>query len=90
MSRGLACFLVAADQPIGRGPEQGAEDGRQPEQPQLGYRPVAANSATPVLRAGLDRGVGHRNADQMDQGQRQADGNRRKARRRAAGRWRPG
>lgn len=38
--------------------------------------------ATAVLRAGLTGGIGDWNADQMDEGQRQADGDGGKARRR--------
>src|SRR5262249_55649236 len=56
-----------------------AENWRHPEQPQLRQRPTADKERGPRAARGIYRRIGDGNADQMDQRQRQPDGNRRKS-----------
>lgn len=53
--------------------EDPADDRHDPEQPQLLQRPAALENRYRGAARRVDRGVGNRNADQMDEGQRQAD-----------------
>jgi hypothetical protein len=59
-----------------RAAEQAADDRRHPEQPQLAERQPPANTATPVLRAGLTEVLVTGMLIRVDQRQRQTDGER--------------
>ena len=61
--------------------EDPADDRHDPEQPQLLQSPAALENRYRGAARRVDRGVGNRNADQMDEGQRQADSDGGKARR---------
>ena len=67
--------------------DAGADDGtnnrRQPKQPELLDGPAASEEYHAGRARRVDRGVGDRDQDQMDQRQRQTDGNGCKASRNA-------
>lgn len=60
-----------------------ARNGSQPEQPELIHRPVALEQGDAGRSRGIDVRVGHRDADQVDQRQGQADRDAGQTRRRA-------
>jgi hypothetical protein len=64
---------------VGEAGNRGADNWGHPEQPELRHRPIADKYADPGAAGGVDGGIGHRNADQVNQGQPQADGDGRKA-----------
>ena len=78
-ARRFGSVVLVADQAIGQGAEYRTENRRDPEQPQLGNRPVADVQGDRGAARRVHRGVGDRDADQVDQGQGQADGDRREA-----------
>ena len=82
--------LAAGDGAVDQRAQQGADDRRHPEQPQLRERPAADEDRHAGAARRVHRGVGHRDADQVDQRQAQADGDRREALRARACRWRRG
>ncbi|KAG1319987.1 hypothetical protein G6F63_014474 [Rhizopus arrhizus] len=75
-----------ADQAVGDGADDGAGDRRNPEQPQLLYRPTAHEQRRPSRTSRIHRRIRDGNADQVNQRQRQPDRDGRKAGRRALGR----
>ena len=72
--RTLAC--IRADRLVDETADQPADDGRQPEQPQLLQGPAARDQGGTGAACRIDRGVGHRDRDQVDQRQRQPDRDR--------------
>ena len=87
--RGSGLFL-AGDERIDDAREDGADDRRDPEQPELREGPAADEERRAGAAGRVDREVGDRDADQVDQRQAEADGDRREARRARACRWRRG
>ncbi len=74
---------------VDRAADDAADDRRHPEQPQLAQCTGTREQGHAGRTGGVDRGIGHRNADQVDQRERQTDGDRRETDRRAAvgGAW---
>src|SRR6185369_5942713 len=62
--------------------ECSASDRRKPEQPELTERPATDEHCRPGAARGIDGQVGNRNANQVDQGQRETDWDGREAGRR--------
>ena len=71
-------FVGAADVPIDSGTKQSADDRRHPEKPQLLDRPASDKHGDAGAARRVDGGVRHRDADQVDQRQAEADRDRRK------------
>jgi AraC-like DNA-binding protein len=71
--------VFARDQAVGQRSQQGTDDGCQPEQPQLAGGPVAHVQRHAGAAGRVDGGVGDGNADQVNQGQGQADRQRRES-----------
>ena len=72
-----ANFLVVVQKLfMNDGPEPRAYYGSNPEQPQLLHGPSTNEQRLARGARGIDRSVGHRNRDQMDQGQSQSDRDR--------------
>src|SRR5271163_2383081 len=81
---GQLWIVIASHRKIQPGPDGSADDRRHPEEPQLLQRPAAAttnreNQCRTSAARGVDRGVGDRHADQVNERQRQPDSDRRKA-----------
>ena len=77
-------FGLAAEQgPADDASDQGARDRRKPEEPELFDIGLAGENRRAGAARGIDRGVGHRNGNQMDEGQGQTDRERRETHRRA-------
>jgi len=66
-------LVVIAEPAIHDAGDQGADDRRDPEQPELIERPATRKQCRARAARRIHRRIGHGNADQMDQGQRQAD-----------------
>ena len=89
---GLPCLPFTAAAPAGRGRccsgpprrsspvrepgESGADERRDPEEPELSDGPAAHDQRGPGASGRIDRGVRDRNADEMDQRQPESDGDR--------------
>ena len=69
----------AGDEVEGRAGDGGTEDRGQPEQPQLTDRAVSVEERHAGGAGGVDRGVRDRDGDEVDEGEHQADGDRREA-----------
>lgn len=65
----LAQELVGLEEPRGEAGEDGAEERRHPEHPQLRERPAADEDCGAGRAGGVDRGIGDREVDEVDQGQ---------------------
>ncbi len=68
--------LLAAKPAMDRAEEQAADDRRHPGQPELAERPATREHRDAGAARRIDRGVGDRGADQVDQRQGEADGER--------------
>src|SRR5260221_13698884 len=71
------------DAPVGERADDGADDRGYPEQPELLQRPAADKQRRAGAPRRVHRGIRHRNADQVDQREAEADRNRRETRGRA-------
>ena len=69
--------------------ERAADQRRDPEQPELRQRPAADEQRRAGAAGRVDRGVGDRDADEVDQRQAEADGDRGEARPAPCRAWRP-
>lgn len=65
----LRVRTARADDPVGDGADHRTDDRSGPEMPQLPERCPADKQRRPRAPGGIDRQVGHRNADQVDQRQ---------------------
>ena len=73
--RALGGFgFVAAEDVVGEAAEQAAEDGGEPEEPELREGPVAAEEGGGGGAGGVDREVGDGDADEVDEGEAKANG----------------
>jgi len=72
-------LILLRDRGVEQSRDCGAHDRGDPEEPQLLQRPAAHENCLAGAARRVDRSVGHRNADQVDQGQPQPDRDRRTA-----------
>lgn len=75
--------LVVIDRAMNECADDGADDWRGPEQPELRDRPVADEDCDAGAACGVHRAVGDRDRDQVDEREGEADGDGREALRRA-------
>lgn len=65
--------LVVSDGAVDHGAEYGADDRRDPEEPELSDGPAAGEHGHARAARRVDGRVGHRDADQMDERQAEPD-----------------
>ena len=71
-----ASGLIACHPAVEKPGQRCADNGRGPEQPELLQGPAADEDRLAGAARRIDRCIGHRNANQMDQSQTQANGDR--------------
>ena len=74
--RVIISVFRAADETVDCRTHHTADDRRQPKQPELGNRPTAIEDGDTRAAGRIHGGIGYRNADQVNQGETETDGNR--------------
>src|SRR5215813_2975109 len=82
-SRLNRAVLFLAEPQVSPSAEDGTDNWCHPEEPQLSECPASDKDGWTCTSGRIDRGVGDRNADQMDERQRQTDGDTSKPNRRS-------
>ncbi len=72
-------FFLAGDDRVNNPGERGADDGGEPEEPELLDGPAADEERGSGAAGGVHREIGDRDADEVDQREPEADGDRREA-----------
>src|SRR5690606_24507014 len=73
------CRPVSSENAIHPSSGRTADHRRDPEEPELGQSPPSLNDRRACAAGGIDRSVGYRNADQVDERQTEPDRNRSEA-----------